>query len=240
MHSGALALWCNTRALASAHVAAALRLLSHEERARCDRFGFAEDRRDYVAAHALLRIALGARTNTAPDRVRFGTTALGKPFVIPASAELPAPSFSLAHSRGFVACVISAGDAVGIDVEPVPHDIHEIDVARWVFSDDEASALERCAGDELAARFCELWTLKEAFAKASGIGVTEPMRLPSVDIERGYVRVRGPRDWSFVQADLEGTHKLAIARNRRGRVPLGFVNSSRLLTLGRLECDRLQ
>jgi 4'-phosphopantetheinyl transferase len=234
METGTLALGCNTVGLGPVDVAKALRLLCADERARYDRLGFAEDRRDYVAAHALLRIALGRVTDTAPEELRFDTTALGKPFLIPSRRERPPSLFSLAHSRGYVACVIGLQGPLGVDVEPVARNIRAMEIARRVLSDEESSALEHCRDDERAARFCELWTLKEAFAKARGDGLTFPMRLPALDIVAGCLHVRCPPDWSFVLVDLQGTHKLAVATYRAPRAHVREVDALSL-TRGTLE-----
>jgi phosphopantetheinyl transferase len=211
MAASALALCCNTRALTPADVAIALRLLSANERARHDELGFPEDRRDYVAAHALLRSVLGSWLDTAPDQLRLGTTTLGKPFLSPSRRDLPTPSFSLAHSRDFVACVVGPGAPLGVDVEPVTRSVRAMEVARLVFSGGESSMLERCTEDERASLFCEVWTLREAFAKGCGVGLTSPMRLPAIEIVAGCLRVGCPPHWSFALADLQGTHKLAVA-----------------------------
>jgi 4'-phosphopantetheinyl transferase len=93
-------------------------LLDPEESAKRRRFLAAEDRRDYAAAHALLRRMLtDAAPNIAPEEWRFHRTARGKPYLPPTLAGAPPIHFSLSHTRGLVACVISRGAAVGVDAE---------------------------------------------------------------------------------------------------------------------------
>lgn len=86
-------------------------------------------------------------------------------------------SHSLSHSHGYAALAFASGAvAVGVDLEKlVPRDF--LGMARLTFAPEEAEWLadthdpvERCS------RFYELWTLKEAFAKA--------LRLPLVDALR--------------------------------------------------------
>jgi 4'-phosphopantetheinyl transferase len=223
------AICCETRMIGLDHVAGLLRILSQEERDRHHRFAFTDDSRDYVAAHALLRLALGRRNAIPPGQVRFGVTASGKPFMVPSRLRESAPSFSLAHSRGLVACVVGGREPVGIDVEPVDSRIRAVDIARRIFSPGESMALEQSSDEERATRFCELWTLKEAMAKARGIGITESLRLPGVDFTGGHLRLSGAKGWTFVLADVGRAHKLAIACTQRARVCLSMADPAALV-----------
>src|SRR2546430_539789 len=77
----------------------------------------------------------------------------------------------LARRRGLVACVVARDVDVGIDVERVGSGTDIIDLARRHFSSAEVAELERCESGARAARFTELWTLKESYVKATGAGI---------------------------------------------------------------------
>src|SRR5471030_187963 len=111
-----------TASLDDAAIAAAASVLSDEERAQYGRFHFARDARDYAAAHALLRHTLSRHGGRAPEGWRFDKTANGKPFLIDAG-DLQV-SFSLSHTRGCVACAVTTGCDVGVDVECVDRDVN--------------------------------------------------------------------------------------------------------------------
>jgi 4'-phosphopantetheinyl transferase len=212
----AQAYYCDTRSLNAVQVEEGLRLLSSEERKRHDRLSLARDKRDYTAAHALLRIALAAHTNTPAEQLLFGVNAYGKPYLLPTGGSAEPPSFSLAHSRGLVACVIASGSAVGIDVEAVDVSVRATEIARHFFSADEAAALKRCPVEERPSRFCELWTLKEALLKAVGTGLVWPLNCASFHVRGRHVSVTRmlplpENHWAFLLMDVKATHKLAIA-----------------------------
>jgi 4'-phosphopantetheinyl transferase len=67
----------DTSALGDSEIAAAVGMLSDEERAQCERFHFREDARDYAAAHALLRTTLSRDGVRAPGAWEFETTPAG-------------------------------------------------------------------------------------------------------------------------------------------------------------------
>lgn len=195
-------------------------VLSSDERARHERFRFARDRRDYAAAHALLRTTLSWCTGDAPATWRFETTNSGKPFLPPGFPKL---SFNLSHAHGIVACAVTENSEVGIDVETIdrPADVERI--AERFFAASERAAL-RALMEEGArrARFFELWTLKEAFLKAIGSGLGHPLDALSFDLDREHAIVFAPPPdtradaWQFALFVPTARHRLAIAVRQGG------------------------
>src|SRR5215510_9882537 len=74
---------------------AALSILTADERARHGRFVREDDRRDYAAAHALLRNSLSRYGNLEPRAWQFQTGAYGKPALIQPDAGGSGLSFNL-------------------------------------------------------------------------------------------------------------------------------------------------
>jgi 4'-phosphopantetheinyl transferase len=190
-------------------------LLSIEERARADAFWRAEDRRDYVAAHALLRRALAFSTGNRPEELVFERNALGKPVLAQADRALRR-DFSLSHTTGLVACVISATHAVGIDVEAINDAIDVFRIAWRYFRVDEATTLLRCSDADRAWRFFELWTLKEALLKAAGVGPATTLDSVSFRMNGGRIHLRStPPEigmaWTLALIDVGRSHTLATA-----------------------------
>jgi 4'-phosphopantetheinyl transferase len=79
--------------------------------------------------------------------------------------------FNLSHSGGRLACAITSGASVGIDLERCSGASEGRDVmrlARRFFRAEEIAALERCPPDLQRDRFYDYWTLKEAAVKCRG------------------------------------------------------------------------
>ena len=218
--SVARAYYCRTHSLDADHVDAALHVLSADERRRCGWIFRDTDRRDYVAAHALLRAALALHTGVEPDHLALDKDAAGRPSLVPPDPEGDAPTFSLSHTPGLVACVIASDrDAVGIDVETIDPSVDVRQLAGHVCSADELADLRNCAVAARPTRFFQLWTLKEALLKAQGVGLQGMTRLVSFRVEGMHVRASLPatadhRCWSFLQTPIGATHVLAIATAR--------------------------
>lgn len=126
-----------------------------------------ERQRGSLVARALLRRELGQRLGCAPHHVPIARGAQGKPYLAGAHDW----HFNLAHSGQYVALAFSHEGPVGIDIEWRQRRSRVDALARHFFG-----AHERQGWDELPAhtrqyRFFQLWTLKEAMAKALGASV---------------------------------------------------------------------
>jgi 4'-phosphopantetheinyl transferase len=162
--------------LSDGDVRAAVAQLSPEEQERQARFRLANDRRDFAAAHALLRQALSEQEPRPPRDWIFVAGGNGKPHVAPGLAGRRPLSFNLAHTDGLVACAVTRDADVGIDVERIDRRTDALALADRYFSPIEIAQLERCPEDERQARFIEIWTLKEAYVKATGDGLSLPLQ----------------------------------------------------------------
>jgi len=163
--------YCNTGQFDSDAVKLADGTLSIEERTRRDRFQFETDRRDFTIAHDLLRRTLSKYADTAPSEWRFTNNEHGKPSIESTDPQVRALSFSLSSTRGCVACAISLNAPLGVDVERTEHSQPVLEIADRYFSEQEAAWLRRCSDELRGIRFTELWTLKEAYLKALGLGL---------------------------------------------------------------------
>ena len=155
--------------------------LSLEEKARADRFHFKNDRNRFVAARGLLRELLGRYLQRAPADLEFSYGQHGKPVL---SGENP-PSglcFNLSHSAGLAVYAFAYQRNLGIDVEHVRPETADEDIARRYFSAREVGDLRTLPPEERAAGFFHCWTRKEAYLKATGMGLQIPLDSFSVSV----------------------------------------------------------
>jgi 4'-phosphopantetheinyl transferase len=140
-------------------VAAAEARLTDEERARLGTYHFELGRREFLARRALER---AVRARHAPAR----------------------PRLNLSGTNGLVACASATADvALGVDVEIVerlpPHEVVR------AFASSELAAMRALPPEAGERRLYEVWTLKEAYAKARGLGLALPLDQVAFVIEAG-------------------------------------------------------
>ncbi|TMQ52975.1 MAG: 4'-phosphopantetheinyl transferase superfamily protein [Candidatus Eisenbacteria bacterium] len=202
-----------------ARASRAAAMLSADERGTFERLPPGAARRDYLGAHALARTTIAEQVGVEPERLLIRSSPWGRP-------ELVAPgshrrlSFSLSHADGIALCAVTRCGAVGADVESLRHvGPDPLGVAATICSEREREALLATPAPLRAERFLSLWTLKEAFAKATGLGFRldlgritlrlGPAPAPELELDPG-----GGAEaslWRFGSKFLEPHHVAAVA-----------------------------
>lgn len=201
-------------------------VLTSDEQDACDRFLFDKDRHQYLFAHAMLR---GVLSRYAPVRCadwRFAAPEkYGKPRV---ALTLDQPlHFNLSHTDGLVACVVAREPAVGVDAEHLGRRGSLLEIARHCFAPAEVVRLEQASPEERREVFFDIWTLKEAYVKARGMGLSLPLQEFAFELKAGQPpRVEfapsmndSPECWQFETFRPAPSHRIAVAVRR----PPGLV-----------------
>jgi len=167
-------LWLASLELPAAHLQRLWRLLSGEEQLRADRFHFERDRRRYIAGRGTLRCILSDYLDLPPESLEFQYGPGGKP----ALSQACNPGdlrFNLSHSHTLALYAISLQQEIGVDLEHI-HAVKNVEtIAQRFFSRGEYETLRSLPEGQKLAAFFNCWTRKEAYIKACGDGVAQPM-----------------------------------------------------------------
>ncbi|GAA0763301.1 4'-phosphopantetheinyl transferase superfamily protein [Ideonella azotifigens] len=142
-------------------------VLADADRQRAMRYRQAGDRKNFVLGRTMVHHLVRPRGALVPCAFSFGVH--GKPF-------LPGlPAFNLSHSAEWVACAVSPGESVGIDVEAFLRLGDHRDLLAGTTHPAERLAIARAEPDEQPALFKRCWTRKEAVLKATGKGLSDDL-----------------------------------------------------------------
>ena len=203
------------------------KLICPHDRGEAAHFRREGESHQFLMSRALVRLALSERAAVAPVDWRFARYENSRPFV--SAPELDArPWFSISHTDGFIACLTSLTQEAAVDVEKIEPDCSLAQVAEEVFSPEEQEALHASSGSsEWTRRFFRYWTLKEAYAKARGLGLN--MRLSDVSFhwgDDGGIEARfapavadNPDAWRFWNCDLDADYTISIAARVESHLP---------------------
>jgi 4'-phosphopantetheinyl transferase len=152
-------------------------ILDEGDRARLRRISGGQQRSRRLVARAALRCILAAESGQSADAIRLGYLQWGKPIV------LGAHGLEFSVSSAGQSCVIATvrGVDVGIDIEQVKLLPGMDEFAAEILSPRELAAV-RHADDRLKQLY-RLWTRKEAYAKALGIGLAVAPRTLEVGLD---------------------------------------------------------
>ena len=192
-------------------------LLSATERAEANRFHRADDQHDRIVAKALVRLGLASYFPVAPRDWAFRRDANGRLHIV-SPDRLPPIQFSLSHTQGLVALLVTRASQAALDVEKIKATDDLVNVSEQILAPQEMESLKRLSGNAWTFRFFELWTLKEAYAKARGVGLAMPLRDMAFEIDTlRRVRAIFPEledeqsRWQFSLRQVTPTHILATA-----------------------------
>lgn len=160
------------------------RLMSAAEIERQQRYRFERDRHRDLIARALVRTTLSHYAATSPADWCFHKGEHGKPEIIkpenikskniePENIESPLPlRFNLSHSRDRVVCAVALQHDIGVDIEYTERHNDVLGIAKNFFSAGENEDLLALPVDKQRDVFFDYWTLKEAYIKARGEGIS--------------------------------------------------------------------
>lgn len=186
-------------------------VLSENERMRSRYFRFKSNRIEYTCAHSLKRFMLSTVSGLKPSEWRFQNEPNGKPIV----SNRQGLHFNLSHCKGLVACAVSADVSLGIDIEPMDR-LAWADVASRYFAASERSWLSALPKKEQDRGFIALWTLKEAFVKATGKGIVQGLNSFAIDFDPLAIRFLKPSysetaNWHLEQKAISDSHYMGLA-----------------------------
>lgn len=145
-------------------------LLTDDERSRADRFVMERDRDRFTVARAFLRDVLGRHLGIRADRVRFRLQPAGKPLL-----EGGHLRFNLSHSGDRALLAVTLDREVGVDLEALRPLRDACLLAERYFAPGEIATLRSVPAAGRDAAFLRCWTLKEAYVKGVGGGLSIPL-----------------------------------------------------------------
>jgi 4'-phosphopantetheinyl transferase len=202
---------------ASGGVERALAWLQSTEPERFARYRVDADRMMFLCGRMMARTLVGRALGVPPDSWRWKEGPHGRPEIAEPATTL---RFNLAHSAGLVACALAEGRDVGVDVEHLARPQVDEKMVRRYCSPVEAADIEGRGANDWQNRFLAYWTLKEAYLKARGLGISVPLseitfaiNINGVDANVSFDGSLAGLDtrWRLQMAQPTPNHLLAVA-----------------------------
>jgi len=134
-----------------------------------------DHRLEYLVSRALLRTTLSHYLPGSPEDWTFRRNHYGKPELESDLAGAGPLRFNLSQTRGLTLCAVTSGHDIGVDVEFRADSQGMAGVADHYFSERELADLRQLPEAEQEQAFFHYWTLKEAYIKARGEGLSIPL-----------------------------------------------------------------
>jgi len=180
-------------------------LLTADEQKRAGKFIKEEDADRFILCRGLRRRILAGYLNQAPADLCFDHNENGKPFL--EGREL---NFNVSHSRDRMLIAVTAGRAVGVDIEFRRDGVPMESIAERWFAPEEREFLQGLKNPRTA--FFDIWAKKEAYVKALGQGIFRELNSFSVPLDNTpEVPTLGEnREWFFQPLEIDPVYAAAI------------------------------
>lgn len=213
--------WCAPLDVSPPVATRLARPLTPEERARAQRFRNGADQRRFTVARGVLRALIASYVGLPASALRLSAGRHGKPRLVPPTVDAPHPdlTFNVSHSGELALYAIARGREVGIDLERMDATTDIEALARRFFSDAERSAFDSVEDERRTAAFYRVWTAKEAYLKARGLGLSLPLGAFDVALRSGEptrlmaggVTGRARSRWTVVELPAGSGYAAALA-----------------------------
>jgi len=208
-------------------------LLDASSLTRIRRFHHRADACRCLIGRLLPRVLLSEQRGLSAEQIHFATTEAGKPYLLVASIGPPSIGFNVSHDNELVAMAFAPGEhgppafLIGIDVmkiqlpargaaDGVTSFLHT--VGETTLTGGEKRLVSSDVPENVALdRFYLIWTIKEAYTKAIGLGLGfDPSRI-EYNISTNTVAVDGvvASDWLFEtsQVTVDGeAYRVTVAQ----------------------------
>ena len=199
-------------------------LLSAEELEKYRSFYFARDRDLYLLTHGFVRATLSRYSKIAPQEWVFTHNHYGRP-EIAQSEEKPQLRFSVSRTHGLVACLLALSIDAGVDVEKIRKLDNLKTLSEHVFTHLEISRFRDLPESDQIENFFTFWTLKEAYIKAIGEGLSVSLKDITFCFDaQGRIRISIdaqlqdiPSNWQIGSFRPTRSHAAAVALRRKDR-----------------------
>lgn len=158
-------------------------LLSEDELTRANKFRFLEHKNSFIAARGILRLLLGHYLTIEPQDLKFDYGDRGKPRL----RETKSPKslqFNISHSQKYALFGFVCDRSIGVDLEYLREMKDAVKIARRFFSDREFELISSLDVSQQSRIFFQLWTAKEAYLKAIGVGLAGSLANIEINLDR--------------------------------------------------------
>ncbi|MDM9383163.1 4'-phosphopantetheinyl transferase superfamily protein [Chlorogloeopsis sp. ULAP01] len=175
-----------------------LTTLCGDEVARANRFYFQQHQERFIAGRGILRAILGRYLQIEPQAVQFDYQAQGKP-LLAGKFACSGLSFNLSHSQDLALCAVTTHRPIGVDLEYIRSVSDVESLAQRFFAPREYAVVRSLPPDQKQQIFFRYWTCKEAYLKATGVGIAHLEEVEIFLTPESPAKLNTDEEWSLVE-----------------------------------------
>lgn len=168
----------------------------------------------FASSRVLLKFAAAAALHVPPQSVELGYTHTGRPYL----RGYDGVHISLSHTDELLLVGLATGGVIGVDAERADRKLYGPGLGRHMCTPHEVEEIEAMPEKERDPALVRLWTLKEAYSKAIGLGMQ--FRFTDfgfrsdgtpTDVLRPNGEPGSDGEWTFRTYELSDTYVVSVA-----------------------------
>lgn len=187
--------------------------LSTDEKSRFTELKSTRHQQQFVITRASLRFIIAQYKSTTINDIPFSRSEFGKPLLNFPDCSL---NYNLSHSSDKIVIAFTKIGDIGVDIEFMKNSRDMTKIAKHYFHEQEQIFINKSENQRYLYR---LWTLKEAYTKATGDGLKKSFNKFYFEFNKpespGIVLPQGdaesPQNWLFQHWFLQPNFSLAVA-----------------------------
>ena len=142
--------------------------LSNVEKERSRKFKYPIHQERFEKRISWVKKVLADQLGLPAYKIHFNYNEFGKPYL----SNSKMADFNYSHSGSYVMLAISPEHPIGCDIEQIDRTVDVANICEQFFSPAEVRAFKAYPPQEQHQIFFNLWSRKEAFIKAHGVGLS--------------------------------------------------------------------
>ncbi|HHQ6539132.1 TPA: 4'-phosphopantetheinyl transferase family protein [Serratia fonticola] len=185
-----------------------------------------------IASNLLLSKILELYFGKPGEELTIKKNAYGKPYL----TNRENVWFNLSHSGSAMALLLSCVGEVGVDIEYRTGQKDYAKIARRFFHAEEKSALSQLDPQSAQRRSHMLWCLKEAYIKAIGKGLAQPLNSFRFELARHHVDLYEPgqshisQRWRCQYHELDNNYGISVCISKGTPIDYFCLNTNKKIT----------
>jgi phosphopantetheine--protein transferase-like protein len=181
-------------------------ILNHEEQTKHNKLKIIDDKKRFIIGKVISRSVLSKILNIDSTQIEFISNKFGKPYLKYHSDTF----FNISHSGDWVVVGFASSD-IGVDVQEISNNkrIDFNNIAKHAFHNKELDFIKENTLEQ-NINFYKIWTLKEAFLKAKGVGFYNDLdkinMMPAITNKNVEID-----NFCFYQKKIDNNHIIAVA-----------------------------
>ncbi|MDR0364181.1 MAG: 4'-phosphopantetheinyl transferase superfamily protein [Bacteroidales bacterium] len=206
-----------------------LSILSEKERYYILKSKKEKDRIEKTLGWILCRMEASERFHVHPSGVVVAAHEKGKPYY----GDFPELEFNLTHGGDVIIAAFSENRAVGVDVEALTRKAN-LEIAKRYFTLSEATFIESLSENDQRRAFLRFWTIKEAYLKMIGVGLTRPLDSFEIQYNEECISIYDNEVLQLcdvVQNESDGKHIVTVCvENRENKFQFSEIDLQTIIT----------